>query len=151
MDNKGFTLIEILVVIALLAIVIVITVPIIGNVSESVKKKTLNTKIDNIESAAVLYGQDNRGQFDDETCSLCSGVSNCYCFSKTITVDDLIINNKIKEDKIKDGNKVLVNPLDEDMYLNKCNIQLYQKYGKIYAVYNRNTPEGETNTQCGEN
>ena len=136
MNNKGFTLIEIIAVVALLAIIIIITVPMIGNSGENVKKKTLQTKIDNIESAAVLYGQDNRGDFTS-SCSLCTGITNCTCFKDEIDVETLISDGRLKEDEIRDGNKVIVNPLDETKTLNDCEIQIYQKYGKIYAVYEK--------------
>jgi len=149
MNNKGFTLVEIISVIALLALVIIITVPIIGNVSESVKKKTLQTKIDNIEKAAVLYGQENREDFlNNDTVSTCleehcprkddgTRIDNCYCFNSKITVSDLISDNRLEEDEIRESNKVIVNPLDETKTLNECEIQIYQKYGKIYAIYEK--------------
>ena len=55
-NNKGFTLVEIISVIVLLGLIIGIAVPSVMNASTNVKKKTLQTKVDNIEQAAVLYG-----------------------------------------------------------------------------------------------
>ena len=135
MNNKGFTLVEIISVIALLALVIIITVPIIGNVSESVKKKTLNTKIDNIEKAAVLYGQDNRGNFN-QTCNglgqPCYNITvgECKCYKEIdddnneviIDVNKLISSGLLKEDEIRGTDKVIVNPLDETKTLNLENM-----------------------------
>lgn len=151
MNNKGFTLVEIISVIALLAILIIITVPIIGNVSENIKKNTLNTKINNIEKAAVLFGQDNRENFRNK-CDYCKDnngddIENCYCYgnetsSETITVKDLLDAGKIEEDTVTDGgDKVITNSLDETKYLNECEIQIYEKYGKIYAVYDKENNE----------
>lgn len=151
MNNKGFTLVEIISVIALLAILIIITLPIIGNVSENIKKNTLNTKIKNIEKAAVLFGQDNRENFRNK-CDYCkdnedNAIENCYCYgnetsSETITVEKLLDAGKIEEDTVTDGgDKVITNSLDETKYLNECEIQIYEKYGKIYAVYDKENNE----------
>lgn len=176
MNNKGFTLVEILSVIALLALVVIITVPAINGVSDNIKKSTLKTKIENIEKAAVLYGQEHRENFTDSTCSYCSGISNdlCNCFSLEyegnlkngiITVNKLLnpsspltYNGKIElgfnadekpyiESDDNSGN--IVNPIN-NMALNTCEIQIYQKYGKIYAVYiDKKTGNANYNTKCG--
>ena len=143
MNKKGFTLVEIISVVALLALIIIITVPIIGNTGENVKKKTLETKIENIEKAAVLYGQDNRGNFtiEKENCELCSSVTNgeCRCFNEKITVRKLIDPNEdgnFKDGYIEadDNSGNIKNPINEN-YLKECEIQIYQKYGKKYAIY----------------
>ena len=41
MKNKGFTLVEILAVIVILAVISIITIPMIGNVIEESKQKAL--------------------------------------------------------------------------------------------------------------
>ena len=48
-NNRGFTLVEIISVIVLLGLIVGITVPSVMTASSNVKKKTLQTKIDNIE------------------------------------------------------------------------------------------------------
>lgn len=140
-SNKGFTLVEIISVIALLALVAIITIPVVGNVRESAKKKTLQTKIDNIEKAAVLYGQNHRENFT-ESCTgvgeLCEWLNpqQCKCYKEEIRVQTLIDNKKINADD-ESGN--IFNSVNESEPLNDCKIQIYQKYGKIYAVYDRET------------
>lgn len=148
MNNKGFTLVEIISVVALLAIVIIITVPIIGNVSENIKKSTLKTKVENIKKAAILYGQDNREYFDSD-CDLCSSVKTgeCKCFNETITVSKLLnpgVDNNTKDGYIESDDELgnIINSINDNI-MNDCEIQLYQKYGKIYAVYT-NIKEGDT-------
>ena len=43
----------------------------------------------------------------------------------------------LEEDGIDESdNKIIINPLTETN-INKCEIQIYQKYGKIYAVYTK--------------
>ena len=169
MNKKGFTLVEVISVIALLGLIIGLAVPNVMRSTKKAKERTLNTKIKNIEKAAVLYGQDNRGKFtkdmtepgiseclkkycpkDDEN----NPISNCYCFETTITVnalaegpdgdedtDDAYIEYDDKE------NKKILNSTDESKYLNDCEIQIYQKYGKIYAVYTKSVND-EYNRNC---
>lgn len=149
MNKKGFTLVEIISVVALLALVVIISVPIISNTGENIKKKTLQTKIENIEKAAILYGQNNRNKFttvcNDEG-EICNGVNNgeCICYEEKITVEDLIDNNQIEADVVEidiNGNEIkhIINPVDEEKFIDECEIQIYKKYGKIYAIYDRKT------------
>lgn len=170
-DNKGFTLVEIISVIAILAIIIVIAIPTINIASTNVKKKTLQTKVDNIEKAAVLYGQNHREYFT-VTCASsgdpCYGLTEeCKCYGKTykdtssppntktvttITVSKLInpsialtVDSNYTETDIDPNEKGyintdddsgdIINPVDDTQSLINCEIQLYKKYGKIYAIY----------------
>lgn len=136
MKNKsGFTLVEIISVIVLLGIVVGITVPTVMITSNNIKKKTLETKIDNIEKAAVLYGQKNRNKFNKTSCTFCSGMTDeyeCYCFDEVITVGKLATEKFIKYDDDLSTN--IMNSISE-VDMKSCEIQIYKKYGKIYAVY----------------
>ena len=131
---------------------------------KNAKIKTLESKIRNIEKAAVLYGQDNRNKInklventdDIDVYKYCfkSGVhiNNCYYYEikedkndngtieqdeiiNTITVEDLAGEGYIKYDT--EDNEIL-NSYDDNQTINECKIQIYQKYGKIYAVYDIN-------------
>lgn len=186
MDNKGFTLVEILSVIALLALIVIITVPAINGVSDNIKKSTLKTKIENIEKAAVLYGQEHRENFV-ATCNsegeLCYNITGeCSCYSLTYTKTDAggnvlskdtttipvskllnpsvaltdgdyaetyVNSNEKPYIEADDNSGNIINPLN-DMPINTCEIQIYQKYGKIYAVYiDKKTSDNEYNLKCG--
>lgn len=140
MNNKGFTLIEVLAVVALLGIILIITATSINSSSSKTKVKILNTKISNIEKAAVLYAQDNDNNFSpSSSCqykdasttpeNACKDINNCYCFKNTITVNNLV-GKYIKADK---GNDI-IDPRDENKKLNDCKITIYEKYGKKYAI-----------------
>lgn len=154
MNKKGFTLIEVISVIILLGIVIVVAVPNILGGSERTKELSLKSKIENIEKAAVLYGQDNRNKIsklitDNKTLyPLCfkenTLIQNCYYFEKggvtTITVGFLAnptddVGNQIEPYINYDEGSNILNPVDETKNMNNCKIQIYQKYGKIYADY----------------
>lgn len=164
MNNKGFTLVEIISVIALLGLVIGICVPSIMNASTNVKKKTLQTKVDSIEKAAILYGQKNREEiskyidgkdgggnnltgtaldnykkeykccFKDETL-----IKDCYYKEDAIKVSELVTEGYINYDE---GTIGITNPVNDASLLD-CKVQIYKKYNKIYAVYDKDTNKSD--------
>ncbi len=83
MKNKGFSLVELLAVIALLAIISLISVYSISGIRNNVDKNLLQDKIDNIEAAAVYYGEDHRSELND-----CTDPNYEYC--KLLTVKELL-------------------------------------------------------------
>ena len=56
MNKKGFTLTELLVVIALISIIVLIAVPSVVSISKRINKRVYNAKIQEIVTAAELYG-----------------------------------------------------------------------------------------------
>lgn len=84
MNNKGFTLMELLVVICLMGIISAISVSVIGNVKEKNDINNYYALLDNIESAAKIYTTNYR--YDD--------ISN-------IKVNDLISYGYLKMDDTK--------------------------------------------------
>ena len=60
MNKKGFTLIELVVTIALLAIIVLIAVPAANTITEKSKKENCKTLRDSTIRAAELYVSDNR-------------------------------------------------------------------------------------------
>lgn len=112
-NKNGFTLIEILIVIVVLSILMAIAVPSIMGVSNKMKTRSLESKIEAIEEAAVIYAQDNSNKIksqiltknnattckSDQTgrdgkkwcqCDPNSKTSNDCKFVFTMTVDELI-------------------------------------------------------------
>lgn len=70
MDNKGFTLIELILVISVLAMIGLLSIPNIVKMLEKNKVDNYNGTIDSIRKAAELYASDNRYEldFDSEFC-----------------------------------------------------------------------------------
>ncbi len=64
MKKKGFTLVELLVVIVIIAVLSVIIVPSVINVNKNINKRLLSEKIENIESSAILYANNNEEIFN---------------------------------------------------------------------------------------
>ena len=83
MKNKGFTLVELLAVIVIMALLLTVAVPSVIGVANKIRTNMFCSKVKDIESAAKLYGND----YIDE-------INN----SKTITVQDLINNNMYKKE-----------------------------------------------------
>lgn len=183
MNKRGFTLVEVITVIALLGLIIGIGVPNIIKSSTKAKQRTLNTKIKNIEKAAVLYGQDNRKSInkkinhEDELNNTSTEeymdnykfcfknntlIPNCYYYEyngkTTITVQNLAeavqgkdeygneIKGYIKYDDEEE--ELILNSTDETKNINDCEIQIYEKYGKIYAVYTKESNSDDASTKC---
>lgn len=164
MNKKGFTLIELLCVIILIGLIIGIASYGVMRAGNKAKERTLLTKIKNIEKAAVLYGQDHKENFkvvkENETSkSLCfkksedgtsSLILGCRYYKDVITVSTLLGTDAngpyINAD---DESNHILNPTDDKKNMNNCEIQIYEKYGKIYAVYKReNIGPDDGNTKC---
>ena len=79
-SKKGMTLVEIIVVVALLAVVAIIVISSISSSGEKTKVKLLDAKLEGIENAAISYAQEHKEDFVDDTCSICNGITNCYCY-----------------------------------------------------------------------
>ncbi len=58
MKKNGFTLVELLAVIVVLAIIIILVAPSLLGSADSTKKKAFETKVGLIETSAAIYGQD---------------------------------------------------------------------------------------------
>ena len=159
MNKKGFTLIELLSVIVLIGLILGIATTGVIRGQKKAKEKTLATKVKNIEKAAILYGQNHRENFvdvndgDSGTKSLCfetkddgtkSLIPNCKYYNGGIIVSTLLGEDNGNGPYINadDEDSHIKNPVDDTKYMDKCKIQIYQKYGKIYAVYDKN--EGDT-------
>ena len=143
MNNKGFTLVELLAVIVVLAIIVSIAVPSTISVSRKVKANLYCEKINSIVNAASLYGEDHKESFG-ETFNLES--KNCYdekadqyynveggsVIGKKITVGFLIDEGYLKKDKSEDGRAI--DPRTNEDMENK-ELLVYLKYGRIYVHF----------------
>lgn len=146
MNKKGFTLVELLVVIALIGLLIAIAVPSGLKVSNKVKQKMMDTKIETIEQGSIVWGQNNKG--DIYTYPYASTVpSNAKC-TKVITDSNVkaCIRKKIEEmlneetayeeDYMEGTTKHLKNPIN-DKSINGCYIEIYIKNKRVYAKYDK--------------
>lgn len=140
MNKKGFTLIELLSVIVLIGLILGLATTGILRGEKKAKERTLASKVKNIEKAAILYGQNHRENFVSYTSGYCESIDNCKYYNGIITASTLLDEDNGNGPYINadDEDSHIKNPVDETKYMNDCEIQIYQKYGKIYAVYDKN-------------
>ena len=134
MNKKGFTLVELLAVLVLISLLMGLAIPGINRISNNMKKKSYNQKIKLIESAAELWGQDNKTRLQaDADCS--SEISKC----KKITIGDLIKDNYLDSDN---NSGKYSNPKNgKDM--KECEVFVYKKNKRVYSEFNNNINNGD--------
>ena len=96
MNNKGFTLIEMIMVIAILAMLAVLTTPNVIKMINKNKADNYNSVIDSIVASCDLYTSDNRYNLSfNDTCSTESESSTITEISTSITLQDLVNSKDI--------------------------------------------------------
>lgn len=90
LDNRGFTLVELLAVLVILIAIMSIAIPSISSSLERSKTKQDEGKKKILESAAELFVTDYKNQI---------GANPCY-----ITMDELVSNNYISDDALEMSN-----------------------------------------------
>lgn len=165
MNKKGFTLVELLSVIVLLGLIMGIASYGVIRAGKKAKERTLLTKVKNIEKAAIVYGQDHKENFkvvDEDKATLESNplcfdeenyfISDCRYYKDVITVSTLLGTDvNVPYINADDESNNILNPTDDKKNMNNCKIQIYEKYGKIYAVYeskNKDLDNKFPNTKC---
>lgn len=146
MNKNGFTLVELLVVIALIGLLTVIAVPSALTISKKVKQSMMDSKIELIESGSIVWGQNNKSDIytlpyastvpDDAKCTKANTDSNVKsCVRKTIN-DMLNTEKAFKEDEMDEAGttKLMINPTT-DKSINDCYIEIYIKNKRVYAKY----------------
>ena len=129
MNKKGFTLVEVLAVIVILSLVIGIAGTSVVAVRNNSLKKLVETKYNNLEKSAILYGQENQDELNEE----CTIDNEKYSYCRLIDVNTLIINNYYETSETNgEGNKDLINNLTKKSML-EDEIMIYRKNNVIYA------------------
>lgn len=127
--KNGFSLVEILAVIVILSIVATMATFSVMKTRENSMKKLLNTKIDELEASAILYGQENQGSLE----GTCTVDNEEYKFCKLVTVKELIDNDYYTtSEENRNNKKDLINNVTNKSML--CDeIQIYKKNNRVYA------------------
>ena len=93
MNNKGFTLVEIIAVVAILGLLAIITTPAYETISNNIKTRNYESKKNTIKSQTLSYVEK---YFKDKVYDGTNSYNYCY------TVDYLIENGIISSDSDKD-------------------------------------------------
>ncbi len=136
MKKNGFTLVEILTVIVLLSLLFALAIPGIGLISNNIKKRTLNEKVNLIKEAAVYWGQNNN--------SLLNSISNCEVGEdKPYSCYEISVKELYEEDYLNDdqNNGKIVNPVTNEDFLSdeSCKVNVYKKNNRVYAYFGNDT------------
>ncbi len=147
MKNKGFTLVELLAVITLMAIISLIGATGIVAVKNSIYENMWNSTVEYIETSAAKYGDDNKNRLKNEC--VVDGVTRYSCLN--LSVQYLINKTYIKTKEVDNSNnKVLINKTisesDNDIenynnkyYINNTCVYIYLENEVVYAFYDGNT------------
>ena len=131
-NKKGFTLLEIIAVIVILALLSLLAGVSINAVSDRVKTKSFCTKIQTIEAGAMQYGDDKKSSLFTNSQP---NVPGCRVSDKSkeacVSVNTLITEGYLKNDI---GTNDIVDPRNKNSLMNKT-IKLYAKYNRVYAEY----------------
>lgn len=128
LNNKGFTLIEVLAVIVILSILMAIMVPSVGNIMKKNKEDNYQNLKDSIISAAKIYISDNRYQITVGNCDVSNkadieSINNVTLTDSKITIQTLANAGNLKT--TSDGK--IINPKDKKS-LNLDNSYVVVKY-----------------------
>lgn len=104
MNNRGFTLIELIVTIALLALISTISVSVIGNIRGKHNVNAYYELLKNVESAAKLYVTDNRYNLKSVGIDIKCPNNNTFTISLQKLVDNGYLTTDNNGIKNFDGN-----------------------------------------------
>lgn len=113
--KKGFTLVELLIVIVLIGIISLIIVPNVIETRKKLLEESLETKYKNIESAAIDWAMDNLTSLSLSIDS----ENNNYTICNYVSVDTLISRGYIAGDN--EDKTILKNPVNDEE-LNNLNV-----------------------------
>jgi prepilin-type N-terminal cleavage/methylation domain-containing protein len=129
MNNKGFTLIELLAVITIMTILVIVAVPSTMSISKKLNTKLFCEKIELIQAAAELYGEDRRDSFSTDIT-----INGTTYVGKEIQVKDLITTNYLKKDQ--SDYPYILDPRDKTSdNLYNLNLTVYKKNNSIHVLF----------------
>lgn len=121
MNNKGFTLVELIATIALLSIIAVISFVSINEVIDQSKVSDCENIVRNINSAVKEYVSDNRYSFNNYN-------------SFNITANDLIVGEYLSSSVTdSSGNVVIDNPFTDE-YINPNDVIIKVELNTNYTI-----------------
>ena len=145
-NNKGFTFVELLVVIALLSIVLILTISQVQRVNNNSKIKLCKNKLSLIEESLNLYLDNNRDLFSNSGLCEEEPVSN-ICYTSVL---------KIAEQGIidYDKNKNIINPVNNKI-LNDYKVKIIydsgnDKFSSEMQKENETVSDKNYDTICGK-
>lgn len=135
-NNKGFTLVELLAVIVILALLVSIAVPSTISISNKLKTNMYCKKIDSIEVAAKLFGEDRRNDLSNTY----TDENGSYNSLNNVEVIELINSGYLKKEN--NNSPFITDPRNNES-LDNLKFTVYKKYERIYVSFS-----DEVKTTC---
>lgn len=139
MKKKGFTLVELLAVIIILTLVITIAFVSVTRVREESLKRVVETKVEQIEQAAILYGQENpnviKTSCTDHEKTVVEATNYTPSFCVTVTAGVLIDNNFFESSYLDEvnGKTDLINDVTGKS-MREDTVIIYRRNNRIYSI-----------------
>ena len=131
--NKGFTLVELMAVLVLIVIIASIGYAGITAVQRNINQNLWEATVEEIETGAVKYGQDNLNALNtNETCNI-DGSETRNCIE--VTVEFLINSNYIDTDEVDDSEKEIITNNVTGEIVNDNIVFIYLENNRVYAEY----------------
>lgn len=131
--NKGFTLVELMAVLVLIVIIASIGYAGITAVQRNINQNLWEATVEEIETGAVKYGQDNLNVLNtNETCNI-DGSETRNCIE--VTVEFLINSNYIDTDEVDDSEKEIITNNVTGEIVNDNIVCIYLENNRVYAQY----------------
>ena len=78
LNKKGFSLVELMIVVVIMGILIAVAIPLYGTITTNAKNKTCASNIDAIQNSAVVYYTEHGAKADDiDDLTFEGGVPEC--------------------------------------------------------------------------
>lgn len=136
--QNGFTLVELLGVVALIGILVGIAVPSVINISAKIKKNMYCSKLDLLESDAKLWGENHYGNLveinrvKDKNEDMSVYLQEVIDKKSFITVGSLVSAGYSTKDKNAPDGTSMVDPRN-DANMDNENIYVYIRNKRVYA------------------
>lgn len=134
MKKNGFTIIELIAVVAIIMIIVTIGMYSVIGLRKAIKEMMWNNKVVLIEKMAVKFGEDHENKFDNSTCG--SGtkiINNCFEITvQTLINRKYITTRNIRQDEEGNDYRALINDVSDEV-INDKDIYIYKENNFIYA------------------
>ena len=113
LDNKGFTLVEVIAVVVILSVLSLLIVPSISGLLNRSKENSYSDLINSIKLSCVQYINDNRYNINIGSCN-----NNGICDVSNVSVSFLVENGYLTPTGTDSGVDYIVNPKDKKSKMN---------------------------------
>ena len=148
-NNKGFTLVELLAVVALMAILLVIAGPAVLSFTTRMKSDMFCSKVDTVVKSAQMYGQDSMSSLAyDRLANECYFKQNASAVQETVPhcvrtdVQVLLAKGYLSKEARKKKKNEATDPVPDDFFdprdgrsLKTSNVYVYVINKRAYAAY----------------